>query len=192
MQGSVHASPARVERHGRRRRRASSLLLIPGRERDDAEEELREVANNRMVDVEQPAFLDRRAATTASRSSARPSMPLRAVATPFFAEPSSNNEATLSVRGLTIQTVGAEAADLQLNAALSHGDFTTGDGNTLRVDIRDSIGSGYRPNNSYADHVGPHLPENFGYGNDLDVLGTPAAFEASNTEIKPAPPDDFF
>jgi hypothetical protein len=180
-----------VERHGRRRRRASSLLLIPGRERDDAEEELREVANNRMVDVEQPAFLDRRAATTASRSSARPSMPLPAVATPFLLNRAPTTKHAKRSRP-DHTNGGAEAADLQLNAALSHGDFTTGDGNTLRIDIRDSIGSGYRPNNSYADHVGPHLPENFGYGNDLDVLGTPAAFEASNTEIKPAPPDDFF
>jgi hypothetical protein len=102
------------------------------------------------------------------------------------AGPSSDNRATLRLRGLLMQTTGDKAADLILRGALSFGEFTTGDRNMLQVDIRDSTGSGPRQN-KYADQEPEH-----GIGNDLEFVGTSDAFAASNTRIDPAPPKAFF
>ena len=102
------------------------------------------------------------------------------------AGPSSDNRATLRLRGLRMRTTGLNAADLKLAGAVSFGDFPTGDRNMLQVDIRDSTGSGQRQN-EYADQ----LPE-LGIGNDLEFVGTSDAFAASNTNIDPPPPNAFF
>jgi hypothetical protein len=99
---------------------------------------------------------------------------------------SSDNQATLKLHGLTIQTTDPTAVDLRLIAAVSFGDFSPGDRNTLSVDIRDSIGS-CPPKNDYKDV----LPENSGAGNRLKFKGTRVAFEASNTCI-PTPAPTFF
>jgi hypothetical protein len=100
---------------------------------------------------------------------------------------SSDNQATLKLRGLTIQTTDPKAADFRLIAAASFPpSFSPGDRNTLSVDIRHSIGSD-PPENDYK-HA---LPENFGQGNRLKFKGTPAAFAASTTGI-PTPAPTFF
>jgi hypothetical protein len=107
-----------------------------------------------------------------------------------LAGPSSDSSATLELRGLKIQTTGPDAADFRLMAAFSFGEFETGHRNTLRVDIRDSMASGPRAN-FYAHVAGPVLPENFGEGNRLAFIGTPAAFAESNTGLA-TPPAEFF
>ncbi len=111
---------------------------------------------------------------------------------------SSNNSVELDLRGLTLKTLeaGGAGADFQLAAAASFaqgsgGEFPAGNDNTLTVLVRDATGSGPRAN-LYEDVFGPLLPQNFGSGNRLEFVGTAAAFEESNRDIEPAPPETFF
>ena len=68
--------------------------------------------------------------------------------------------------------------------AQSGGLLPAGDGNTVKVDVRQTTGSGPRKNvYANADLV---------TGNRLVFVGSPAAFTRSNRKIIPAPPDGFF
>jgi hypothetical protein len=77
------------------------------------------------------------------------------------------------------------AADFMFVGAQSGGLFPAGDGNTVKVDVRDTTGSGPRKN-LYDDGAA------FGAGNQLDFVGTLADFNDSNQNINPAPPAEFF
>jgi hypothetical protein len=108
--------------------------------------------------------------------------------------PSSRNTVDLRIRGLSLDSQGAGAADLSLFAAQSNGQYTPGDDNTLRVLIRDTTGSGLT-NNRYgttADGIGDPLPANLGSGNRLELTGNQQAFGQANADIIPLPPTTFF
>jgi hypothetical protein len=78
-------------------------------------------------------------------------------------------------------------ADLSLFGAFSLAPgVSAGDGNVLRLNMRQATGSG--PNgNSYVNSS-----ESLGQGNRLIVVGSPNAFDHTNTGIDPRPPDEFF
>jgi hypothetical protein len=78
----------------------------------------------------------------------------------------------------------ADAADFVLVGARSLGLFSAGDRNVGRVDVQETTGTGHRAN------VTPTVC--FGTGNQLVFVGTLAAFTASNPNIDPAPPAQFF
>jgi hypothetical protein len=124
---------------------------------------------------------------------------LAAAGVTFFANqnPSSDNSVDLRLQGLTLQTPDtADAADLVLHAArsgvgLGEAEFSPGDGNTLRVLVRNASGSGDRQN-AYGIVHGPVLPENSGNGNRLEFVGSETAFGNSNRQIRPGPSTEFF
>lgn len=107
----------------------------------------------------------------------------------------SDNLVELRLRGTRIRTeavAGLPARDLVLQGARSSiTGVSAGNGNTLRLLIRGAIGSG--PSASqYASTSGPLLPEDFGVGNRLEIIGSPRAFERTNDGFDPAPSDEFF
>ncbi len=97
----------------------------------------------------------------------------------------SDNEVTLKLVQLRLQTEGPEAGDFLFAGALSGGLFTAGDENTLRVSVERTTGSGPRKN-IYVDSAG------FGTDNQLLFDGAHAAFIHTNHMIDPAPPAEFF
>ncbi len=108
--------------------------------------------------------------------------------------PSSRNTVDLRIRGLSLDSQGAGAADFSLFGAQSSGQYSPGDDNTLRVLIRDTTGSG-PTNNRYGetvDGIGDPLPGNLGSGNRLELTGNQRAFGQANTDIIPLPPAKFF
>jgi len=109
--------------------------------------------------------------------------------------PSSDNAVELRLTGLTLSTM---ESDFVLAGARSESfdpavkpEFGPGDRNTLTVLVRNSTGSGQRAN-VYANVLGPMQPMNFGTGNRLAFVGTPAEFAESNVGIVPPPPAKFF
>lgn len=108
--------------------------------------------------------------------------------------PSSGNTVDLRIRGLSLNTQGASAADFSLFAAQSNGQYSPGDDNTLRVLIRDSKGSGPTSNRyvATADGLGDPLPNNLSSGNRLEFNGNLRAFAMTNADISPLPPSKFF
>jgi hypothetical protein len=100
---------------------------------------------------------------------------------------SSDNSVELDLHGLTIQTSGPMATDLDLVAALSFGTFAAGDRNILRVNMHGATGSGAR-RNSYSNASAPQ----FTAGNRLEFIGSRRAFLASNDAIDPVPAAEFF
>ncbi len=107
-------------------------------------------------------------------------------------QPLSNNLVDLRIRGLemrTANTVGA--ADFRLVGANSDGEYTPGNGNVLRVLMRNSTGSGYA-DNLYANSFGPSLEENLGVDNRLEFVGSVNAFQTTNVAIDPLPGEEFF
>jgi hypothetical protein len=115
------------------------------------------------------------------------------------AGPSSNNTADLELIGTTISTPSCSAgilvADFRLAGAIvANASLTPGDGNSVRALIRSVTGSGVRQN-LFADVLGPTgpvAPAFQGSGNRLEIVGSPRAFEQTNTAIAPPPPDEFF
>jgi hypothetical protein len=111
--------------------------------------------------------------------------------------PSSFNTVDLNLQSLAIRTPDDPgAADLVLAAGRSGLDpadteFAPGDGNVVRVLVRDTSGSGDREN-SYETVVGPVLPENAGVGNVLEFVGSKTAFARSNRNISPGPAPELF
>jgi len=106
--------------------------------------------------------------------------------------PCSNNRTEVRLRDTRIQTEGLGARDFRLNAATTGlSGLPAGDGNMLTLRASGVTGSGPRAN-VYADTSGPVLPEAFGFGNRLEIIGTPWAFERLNHDIVPTPPADFF
>ena len=104
-----------------------------------------------------------------------------------IAGPSSDNTVELELRDLAIRT-RAGGADLVLFAALSpSGASAPGDRNTLRIDMRDSSGSGTRMN-----EYGHVFPAGLGSGNTLEFDGSPDDFADDNEGFHPAPPREFF
>jgi hypothetical protein len=108
--------------------------------------------------------------------------------------PSSRNTVDLRIRGLSLDSQGAGAADLSLFAAQSSGQYSPGDNNTLLVLIRDTTGSGPTDNRYGAtvDDIGDPLPSNLGSGNRLELSGNQRAFDQANANIIPLPPTKFF
>ena len=108
--------------------------------------------------------------------------------------PSSRNTVDLRIRGLSLNSQGASAADFSLFGAQSSGQYSPGDDNTLLVLIRDTTGSGPTANRygATADGTGDPLPNNLGSGNRLELTGNERAFGQANTNIIPLPPAEFF
>jgi hypothetical protein len=99
-------------------------------------------------------------------------------------EPISFNSLDLNLQGTRMQSL---LADLSLLGAVSfEPGVSPGDGNALRLNMRQATGSGPR-DNSYANSS-----EGLGEGNRLEVAGSPHAFEQTNQGIDPRPPDEFF
>jgi hypothetical protein len=111
--------------------------------------------------------------------------------------PSSFNSIELGLQSLAIRTPDApDSADLVLNGGMSgldpaDAEFAPGDGNVVRVLVRNTSGSGDRQN-SYQVVSGPVLPENAGVGNRLEFVGSATAFARSNRNISPEPAPEFF
>ena len=100
------------------------------------------------------------------------------------AAPSSSNRLELNLHGLQVQSA---VADLMLFGARTFVDgVSAGDGNTLRVNLKKSTGSGPRAN-VYADNAGTP-----GVGNQLEIVGTEKSFVKSNDDFNPIPPAEFF
>lgn len=98
------------------------------------------------------------------------------------------NSLDLNFHGLQLATT---TADLQLFGARSLVDgVSPGDGNTLRMLLRQATGSGPRAN-LYADSASPSMT-NLGAGNELEVTGNERAFVRSNDDVDPIPPSEFF
>lgn len=108
--------------------------------------------------------------------------------------PSSRNTVDLRIRGLSLNSQGATAADFSLFAAQSSGQYSPGDDNTLLVLIRDTTGSGPTDNRygATADGIGDPLPDGLGSGNRLELTGNQQAFGKANANIIPLPPTKFF
>jgi hypothetical protein len=107
-------------------------------------------------------------------------------------EPSSSNRLEMELHGLRVQTTTEPlATDLRLFGARSFvNGVPPGDGNTLRVVLRKSTGSGPRAN-AYAHSSTPSMGD-FGVGNQLEIVGTETAFVRSNDGFDPIPPAEFF
>jgi photosystem II stability/assembly factor-like uncharacterized protein len=104
------------------------------------------------------------------------------------AEPSSSNRTDLNLAGTRLQST---TADLVLFGAQSFVDGASpGDGNTLRVSLRQAIGSGPLAN-LYADSRTPSTGD-LGTGNQLEVLGDAEDFANTNDGFDPMPPAEFF
>jgi hypothetical protein len=105
--------------------------------------------------------------------------------------PSSSNSLEMSLHGLRVQTTGALAADLVLFGARSFvNGVPPGDGNTLRVLLRQSTGSGPRANR-YGHSSTPSMGD-LGVGNQLEIVGSENAFVQTNDGFDPIPPAEFF
>jgi hypothetical protein len=106
--------------------------------------------------------------------------------------PSSSNRLEMELRGLRVQTTTEPlATDLRLFGARSFvNGVPPGDGNTLRLVLRKSTGSGPRAN-AYAHSSTPSM-EDLGVGNQLEIVGTETAFVRSNDGFDPIPPAEFF
>ena len=101
-----------------------------------------------------------------------------------FSEPSSSNEIDLNLQRMRLQS---GAADLTLFGATTFVDgVSAGDGNSVRVVLRQSKGSGPRAN------VYAHSAGDLGTGNRLEIAGSATAFDQTNEAIDPAPPAEFF
>jgi len=99
-----------------------------------------------------------------------------------------SNSLDLNFHGLQLATT---TADLQLFGARSLVDgVSPGDGNTLRMLLRQATGSGPRAN-QYADSATPSMT-NLGVGNELEMIGSIKAFVRTNDGIDPIPPAEFF
>ena len=99
-------------------------------------------------------------------------------------EPISFNTLELNLQGTRFQSL---AGDLSLVGGLSfEPGVSPGDGNVLKLNMRQAAGSGPR-GNSYANSS-----EGLGEGNRLVVIGSPNAFDHTNTGIDPRPGDEFF
>jgi photosystem II stability/assembly factor-like uncharacterized protein len=107
-------------------------------------------------------------------------------------EPSSSNSVDMDLRGTGIRTPDVTgAADLTLFGAMTFvNGVPAGDGNTLRLQIRDARGSGLR-RNQYADSWSPSM-ENLGIGNGLRIGGSQIDFIQNNPGLDPPPPAEFF
>jgi len=116
-----------------------------------------------------------------------------------IAGPSTDNSVDLQLLGTRISTPSCGGAqfvrDLDLVGAFAGNDaLFPGDGNILRAVVRDVTGSGPRFN-SYGNSVGPSgplAPEFQGSGNRLEIVGSPAAFAATNRQVDPAPGAEYF
>ncbi len=107
-------------------------------------------------------------------------------------QPVSDNLLDLRVRGLIMETAAVPgAADFRIYGAKSNGEFSPGDGNLVRVLVRNSMGSGYREN-SYENTFGPTLEENMGVDNRIEFVGSSNAFQTTNDAIDPLPGEEFF
>ena len=107
-------------------------------------------------------------------------------------QPSSSNRVELDLHGLSVQTTTeALAADLVLFGARSFvNGVPPGDGNTLRLVLRKSTGSGPRAN-AYGHSSTPSMGD-LGVGNQLEILGRERAFARTNDDFDPIPPAEFF
>lgn len=103
-------------------------------------------------------------------------------------EPSSSNRVDMDLHGLRVNTpTGPLAADLVLFGARSFvAGVSPGDGNILRLVLKQSTGSGPRVN-QYDDSW-----MDLGVGNELEIAGTERAFVRSNDDFDPIPPAEFF
>jgi hypothetical protein len=106
--------------------------------------------------------------------------------------PSSSNRVEMDLHDLRVQTTTEPlAADLTLFAARSFvNGVPPGDGNTLRLVLRKSTGSGLRAN-AYGDSSTPSMGD-LGIGNSFEVVGTENAFVRSNDGFDPIPSAEFF
>jgi hypothetical protein len=115
------------------------------------------------------------------------------------AGPVTENSADLELIGTTISTQSCGGAsfvtDFRLGGAIvSSASLIPGDGNRLRVVIRDVTGSGTR-SNLYEDVLGPTGPVSAsfqGVGNRLEFVGNTKAFQHTNESIDPMPGAQFF
>ena len=107
-------------------------------------------------------------------------------------EPSSSNRLEMDLHGLRVQTTTEPlAADLVLFGARSFvNGVPPGDGNTLRLVLRKSTGSGPRAN-AYGHSSTPSMGD-LGVGNQLEIVGSETAFVRSNDGIEPIPSAEFF
>jgi hypothetical protein len=96
----------------------------------------------------------------------------------------SHNRAELTLTRMELATKPS-GTDFMFVGAQSGGLLPAGDGNTVKVDVRQTTGSGPREN-LYANSMGG------GTGNRLDFVGTLADFNNSNHNIDPAPTAEFF
>ena len=106
--------------------------------------------------------------------------------------PSSSNRLEMDLHDLRVQTTTEPlAADLTLFGARSLVDgVPPGDGNTLRLVLRKSTGSGRRAN-AYAHSSTPSMGD-LGVGNQLEIVGSEDAFVRSNDGFDPIPSAEFF
>lgn len=105
-----------------------------------------------------------------------------------LAAPSSQNSVDLELTRMQLQST---VADLQLYGAWSSvSGMSAGDGNSLRLAMRRSSGSGGLAN-LYLNSFSPVMDE-LGVENRLVIAGNPNAFAHTNTNIAPAPPAEFF
>ena len=112
---------------------------------------------------------------------------------------SSENSIDIELVGTTVSTPSCGGApfvaDFRLAAAqVLDASLIPGDGNTVRVLIRNVTGSGSR-SNVYTDVLGPAGPQPpalQGSGNRLEIVGSPQAFARTNSSIDPAPSAEFF
>ncbi|MDQ3082342.1 MAG: serine/threonine protein kinase, partial [Gemmatimonadota bacterium] len=105
--------------------------------------------------------------------------------------------ASVSRRASTSGISAAEPAvgDLQLIGGwVKYQGLAAGDGNTVRVELRNVTGSGTRSNQyaSAATSFGPLPVRLQGIGNRLEIVGSPETFARTNRGINPAPGAKFF
>ena len=99
-------------------------------------------------------------------------------------EPSSSNRVDMNLHSLSVQTT---TADLALYGALTFvAGVSPGDGNTVRLLLKKSTGSGLRAN------VYVHSLMDLGVDNRLEIDGTEKSFVKSNDAFDPIPPAEFF
>ena len=99
-------------------------------------------------------------------------------------DPSSSNRVDMDLHDVRLQTT---TSDLVLFGAQSFVDgVSPGDGNTVRLALKKSTGSGPRAN------VYVNSSMDLGADNRLEVVGTEKAFVRSNDGFDPIPPAEFF
>ncbi len=103
-------------------------------------------------------------------------------------EPSSSNRVEMNLHDLSIRTTASPtSSDLVLFGAQSLVDgVSPGDGNSVRLLLKKSTGSGPRAN-IYADSS-----MDLGVDNRLEIVGTEKVFVRSNDGFDPIPPTEFF